>query len=127
MATKSDFRRRFHRAKTAKTRRRIWCEALESELWRQGYGRLHDRDGGHCCLGVANDLGVPAPKDNYVTCPVMLDSSEARDLLGLTDGYGSCGEGSPDLTELNDEKRWGFKRIAAFIRKEPRGLLAKEG
>jgi hypothetical protein len=129
MATKSDFRRRFRRAKTTETRRKIWCEALESCLWKQGYGRLGDSDGGYCCLGVARDLGVPGADDAGLPYQVRLDYSAARNLLGLSDGYGTYNDAGneTDLTVLNDEEKASFKRIAATIRREPRGLLVKEG
>jgi hypothetical protein len=129
MAAKSDFRRRFRRAKTTETRRKIWCEALESGLWKQGYGCLGDSDVGYCCLGVARDLGVPDAGDAPLSYQVRLDYSAARKLLGLSDGYGTYnGAGNKtDLTALNDEKKASFKRIAATIRREPRGLLVKEG
>jgi hypothetical protein len=39
-----------------KTIKKKWIEALESDKYRKGKGRLKSNDGSYCCLGVLCDI-----------------------------------------------------------------------
>jgi hypothetical protein len=120
--------------RTYKARREKWLRALESGEYKQARRALQ-KNGGFCCLGVACDLFAKKVKAyihtyedgsvDYVDLPPAV-----RDHLGMrtTNGmYGFADTDGPvlDLMHLNDAKRWSFKQIAAFIRKNANKLFVE--
>lgn len=67
-----------------------WQMALKSGQWRQGFGELRNRDGGHCCLGVAiaadvvpDGYGEGNSDDGELELSTSLNYTQQR-LLALT-------------------------------------------
>lgn len=91
-----------------------WIEALRSGEYRQVTGVLHS-DGAYCCLGVLCKVAkkrTPSDALNLDRYPAL---RELRDQCGLGKEEGD--ELQARLTDLNDNKQWSFKRIAAWIKK----------
>ena len=109
---------------------RKWLKALESGKYRRGRMRLFDK-GKYCCLGVACVvMGVERERNEYGD--VKFDGNDdvlSRRLfrrIGLRGNAGYFKDGkledagdSECLAEMNDSDNFGFKKIAAFIRKHP--------
>lgn len=136
-------RREFGSAEVAGTMnpivRDMWTDALESDDYPQGRGRLVARSlGGRryfCCLGVLCDLAVKAGiitydsfREDFRTYVngelIEIDSAVLPEVVarwaGL--GHGDPAVYSPDhdvsapLSALNDEHRANFREIAKAIR-----------
>jgi hypothetical protein len=121
--TRRVFRERFRAATTPAERRRVWVDALESGLWRQGRFSLRkrgkDRRMHHCCLGVAEDLAGLKP---FAEGESGVLSVQTLGALGLASQNG-CYAGGQALSQDNDNGA-SFDEIAKVIRREPAGLLA---
>jgi hypothetical protein len=124
-----------------------WLEALESGEYKRCKGVLCEelKNGTctYCCLGVASEILLSSTHkeklDNFpnwlfdgedTECPTsVMDRLKLHGSLGefFEDGENYTHEFTMDgtiveshsLAELNDEG-WSFKKIAAFIRKNPR-------
>ena len=122
MKTKDEFRHQFAEVHTPAARREVWCQALESGLWKQTAGTLRDVNR-FCCLGVACDLISPTRWNNgYWEHEMDVLPSSARLLLGLSEAAGNFDGADLSLTEVNDGGR-DFQYIAKLIRSEPTGFL----
>lgn len=117
---------------------RKWVRALLSGKYKQAKDQL--RDGNNfCCLGVACDLYAKEkkrvkwnPDESFLGEDCELPVKVAN-WLGLTK---TCGQFNPDarpdgfkieeasLAQLND-RGWSFKKIADFIKNEPKHLFKK--
>lgn len=52
------------------TFKQLWLEALRSGKYKQGQGRLRDRNSRFCCLGVLSDVVCPiAWRNDIITWP----------------------------------------------------------
>jgi hypothetical protein len=112
-----------------------WLRALRSGKYKQTTGALRKKNK-FCCLGVICDLAV---KEGIIKPPIEEKEyydyggvtgvlpEEVQKWLGLSDSAGGfydedgCGR---DLTELNDAKKYSFKKIAKLIESAPQGLFA---
>lgn len=107
----------------------LWCNALESENYTQGFGRLRRGDK-FCCLGVLCDLYVKngengkwdifnflvhnsTKQDTFLTSPVLkwVELNEFDPTVIEYDGYNTT------LSKLND-RRIPFKEISKIIREQ---------
>ncbi len=87
----------------------MWIKRLESGEYKQSRKTLHGSRGGHCCLGVL-DLCPGVPKSHTVGSTESL-TREACQAVGLDH------DAMHKLIKLNDEAKYSFKEIAAWIRK----------
>lgn len=117
------------RKKLPKAFKRKWIAALRSSKYKQGYGKLKQKELIHlegneeimtyCCLGVACEV-VGAKINMKINPGLILDS---RHIQGITKIpkllYGDTSDNNivHKLTEMNDRKQWSFKRIATWIDK----------
>jgi hypothetical protein len=116
-----------------------WINALRSGKYKQARGVLTDRDGGHCCLGVACELAVElgiTTRHKYEAgvrygedgTSMATPPLEVQEWLGLLDQWGSFrneeGGFSDALTEMNDNGA-SFEEIADVIADEPPGLFGR--
>lgn len=133
------------------TPRELWADALESERFKQGRGRLtrvkEDGTQEQCCLGVGcilfNEQHPEDPMKVVIEGPltsfedgdgrVYYDGQDltlparVQEWLGLRREDGLYGPpGDPDDASLASDNDSGqdFARIAATIRKAPEGLFA---
>ncbi len=62
---------------------RVWLKALRSGKYKQSRGEYHGRNGGHCCLGVAQIvLGLPLVENSRELSRVLcLDRIEETNYL----------------------------------------------
>lgn len=109
----------------------FWLQSLETTDLPQNYnGLLHHLTYGYCCLGIyAKDRADKVREDQYRTVyegKALSLSNRLTDKLGLYSNTGRFrnyetdpASGAKSLIHLNDKLRWPFKRIAAFIRKNP--------
>lgn len=111
---------------------RLWLMALESGVFQQGEGELHNKYADtYCCLGVANHVcKLGENPDNVATLETTFKK------LGLRSGSGSpIGSMKKHrleaLTTLNDGtgtatgRRHTFKEIARIIRANPGNYFAR--
>lgn len=127
-------------AEALRERREKWAELLESGEFEQATGRLRNRDGDMCCLGVACELyrretGRGAwveSEDGDGALAFALEATqddgilpmEVTRWLGLDGESGGYLQGTRSLLQDNDVKQMSFEQIAETIREEPDGLLA---
>lgn len=127
---------------------KAWLAALKSGKFRQTKQRLAERDqyrhNKYCCLGVAcevaNRMGVvKLVKKEDDDGEISYDNESASlpaemvKALGLNCGAGELYEAVEDsqervadcLAELNDNLGWSFKKIAAYIKKNPENVFKK--
>lgn len=111
-----------------------WVKALRSGKYKQTTGRLN-RIGNYCCLGVLCDiskLGTWVQPQNNIgwleykstdefDAAVFLPDSVQK-LTGMYSICGSDNKSKLSLMDLNDEKKWSFKKIAAYIEKNYKNL-----
>lgn len=89
--------------KTLKTK---WLAALRSGKYKQGRCALKE-DGKFCCLGVLNDIA--GARQNY-------KFADERAKVCLVDGdYRAAQKAEDILIDLNDRKKFTFKRIAVWV------------
>ncbi len=122
---------------------KAWVEALESGEFKQARGKLTKIGTrgilSHCCLGVACELyrqaHIKMIIDDKEHIGVRAYDGELNMLpervkkwlgLGTTTGRYMTNRGTGDLMNDNDHHRLSFKKIAAIIRLEPKGLFAKQ-
>jgi len=109
-----------------------WLHDLETTRARQTVGKLRDYEG-WCCLGRAcKVLDLPSVKNGEIYTFLKNDStlpSRATRILNLRSGTGklkvTVEEDLGTLTELNDDLRWSFKKIAKYIRANPENVFTK--
>jgi hypothetical protein len=104
-----------------------WLEALESELYTQGTGRLFPKGGKYCCLGVAVELLNPSKRIGLETsCYLDKKTTKMLSLYG-NEGQGSSRRDTPpvDLSELNDSMKKTFEQIAAIVREDPSAYFSE--
>jgi hypothetical protein len=110
--------------------RLIWVGALRSGNYKQAKGKLRNKLGGFCCLGVAceiSGLGRWDEDGRYITTGGS-DSQElpapVRNWLGLSDKVGGWDDTKEHscLAQKNDRGST-FKTIANIIESEPKGLV----
>lgn len=114
-----------------------WLRDLETTTEPQTRGALHrlgdwgDHTAGYCCLGrgcVA--LGIEEELDRYSGRFLGEKTTLPEAVVKTLRLRGDCGnlfipvewmlgESASTLTELNDEARWPFAEIAAYIRANP--------
>ncbi len=124
------------------TAAKAWVKALESGKFSQTKNELRDHQG-YCCLGVACELAAEAgiigkakhwldddDNDHFSYAGESLGlPPKVQRWLGLADRFGKFkDEGAgwdvdESLTNLNDDKNYTFKKIAALIKTEPEGLF----
>src|SRR5579859_8070392 len=117
---------------------RLWLDALRSGEFKQGREHLRVEKGskfGYCCLGVAcviyqRETDDPVPE---LLADTLLPQRVA-DWLGLASTMGKFdspiyhgNDQANDLTELNDDAKYSFKKIADFIESKPEGLFKVTG
>ena len=105
-----------------------WVKALRSGKYKQCDGHLANGKGAFCCLGVACELAKEAGviKDYRRSDGAL--PVDVRTWLGLKSTAGTM-EGKrkyADLTDYNDNAKWTFKKIAALIERQPKGLFLKK-
>ena len=106
-----------------------WLEALESGEYAQTQAALRRNDS-YCCLGVACDvsgLGEWGRETDDPAGPAALTMFHADD--GEAEPYAPptvvrrhlrfSQAGVKYLAGMNDDGRWTFKEIAAFVRRTP--------
>jgi hypothetical protein len=81
-----------------------WIKALESGKYAQCTGMLRSVKGGYCCLGV---LAVV----NGASQRTINENSEYGSSCGLSNNQ------MEDLVYLNDSRKYSFKKIAKWIKK----------
>jgi hypothetical protein len=92
-----------------------WIKALRSGEYEQGTELLKTGDGAYCCLGVLCKVAgkrIPSGEMNLDGFPAL---RKLRDECGLGKETGESIQAN--LTNLNDNERWSFKRIASWIAK----------
>jgi hypothetical protein len=100
-----------------------WVKALRSGKYVQTTGQLFrdavsfNRPIGYCCLGVA--CKVAGVEDRYLsskgTIPVKRNDDDIFN--GVTPKLRNNSDLQARLWELNDQKEYGFRRIATWIEK----------
>jgi hypothetical protein len=104
--------------------RKKWIAALESGKYKQTRGQLRCTSGkrqSYCCLGVLCDIVNP---DGWVDDSLRCETDE-NDLSSaqlppfINRRIGLSGDGESQLIQLNDEKKFTFKKIAAVL-KDPK-------
>ncbi len=101
--------------KLPKVLKRKWIAALRSGDYKQTIGTLVEQDGNngykYCCLGVACKVAWSKPLLSDIlgqgTIPARV---EITPIL-------KKGEAMDRLIDLNDTKKWSFKKIATWIEK----------
>lgn len=93
-----------------------WTEALRSEKYEQGNGRLYN-NGKYCCLGVLCDVMETPFVDKADARLYIFQEFDHEDHIGyLPDGAFGLPESTMfDLSEMNDFQRKNFKEIADWI------------
>jgi hypothetical protein len=96
----------------------LWIEKLltaKEDGIKQCRGRLGNFKDGFCCLGY----GCKISKIDY--SHKGIDSESFKKKVGLLNVEGRTANDNIDfmLIRLNDEKRWGFARIANRLKKYP--------
>jgi hypothetical protein len=107
----------------------LWCEALESGLYKQGRGALKTLKGGYCCLGVLCDITgngyfAQGKADGlaYGIPTLKYTDDEAHAAIGfmlpleLQNEFGITADAMNTLAVLNDHARRRFPTIAKWIR-----------
>lgn len=105
-----------------------WLSALESGNYKQGQGKLRNKNGEFCCLGVACEvLGLERQGNTFY----LYNGEEVRgfltpqiaEKLGLRSGGGQLlatvtvgGMKYKTLYDMNDYGKMTFKDIAAYVR-----------
>lgn len=102
--------------------RKKWIKALRSGKYKQTSARLRDKEG-FCCLGVACDLAFKDlnKKPVYEPCwgRYTYDNSSGvlpitvQEWLGVKDENINTNRGY--ATEMNDDKKYNFKKIADIM------------
>lgn len=109
-----------------------WAKALRSGKYKQTRGKLRGQRG-YCCLGVLCDIRDSSSWDNDVAyAEYDGEDSELTADVAVWAGMSSCdgtfsnkltkGGNRQSLVTLNDNWKWSFKKIAAFIEKNYRKL-----
>lgn len=80
-----------------------WLEALDEDGDWQGKGKLCNKNGQMCCLGVAAYIGIA-----YDECG---DNGMTNKFCGLDMGD------IAELAALNDRCGWSFAKIAVLVRR----------
>ncbi len=99
-----------------------WIAALRSGKYKQGQGALCEETKlgvyKYCCLGVAEmvcgnrienilDMGISEDLRKNSKVPKILKTPRPGSIIGLGD----------DFVDMNDTRKFSFKRIATFIEK----------
>ncbi len=122
---------------------KAWVEALESGKFKQTRGKLTKISTrgllSYCCLGVACELyrqaHIKTIIDDKKHIGVRAYDGELNMLpervqkwLGIRTNNGAyvTDKGIGDLIDDNDSRCLSFKKIAAIIRLEPKGLFVKQ-
>ena len=115
-----------------------WLEDLESGKFKKCIGSLCEVKNGreaYCCLGVACERLVPKKliikNEDYKTYSMedVYLPDYVQKKLKLVDTFGPISDKTlvnlkdPSLAGLNDQLRWSFKKIAKFIRNNPRAVF----
>ena len=95
-----------------------WANALWSEKYKQGAGRLGDEDG-YCCLGVGC-MVTKTPFRSDQGCSIGFQKR-----AGLMDTIGTL-QNRVSLIQLNDERGYSFPKIADHIWKNKAELFVPE-
>jgi hypothetical protein len=114
---------------------KAWVKALRGRRFKQAKHYLYAGSNQYCCLGVACKLYQEQHKLGKTPSYLKVKQEtclpdEVMDWLGLADHEGCyVDRGDPDclnhLTNLNDNKGFTFKQIAAVIESEPEGLFVE--
>jgi len=104
-----------------------WLKALESGRYKQGKDKLCDKNGRHCCLGVAarsmrKKFKLESFRYSVEGCGTGLVSFEE---IGLRSSGGKMRGETSSLITLNDSRGYTFKQIAHFIRENPERVFTK--
>lgn len=110
-----------------------WLKALRSGDFKQGQGKLKqqndDLENEHCCLGVLLEAGLGAEASQYnVYAEAWVGASQTLiNTIQLSQAFKSYNakklpendvdDAQQALINMNDEKRWSFKKIANWIEK----------
>lgn len=92
-----------------------WIRALRSGKYRQGREKLRTKAGGYCCLGVGLKIMYPKIKDFDEIVKKHNRGNDLMPALGNRKKMDISEKLSGTLAELNDRKKWKFKKIADFI------------
>lgn len=90
--------------------KKAWVKALESGEFEQGRGKLIKNFNNRpelCCLGVLCEIEGSPNGASYRNYPPVAVNTWA----GLEKEY------NDKFAELNDSRKWSFKRIAAYIKR----------
>ena len=96
----------------------LWIEKLltaKADGIKQGRGRLGNLEDGFCCLGYGCELSKIAYEHNEEF------SDALKEKVGLLHGEGRTANNNKSLMLifLNDDRGWGFARIANRLKKYP--------
>ncbi len=95
-----------------------WVKALRSGMYQQGIGQLlnetEDEDGNpintYCCLGVACKITGNSPDyAGFIEDYHLVDKKRFPTILKEENLL------TVKLSKFNDDKKWSFKKIAAYI------------
>ncbi len=108
---------------------RLWIDALRSDKFEQGTGRLK-LDGRYCCLGVLAKLYADTHQEKTIDwiineeCLVTLDNETGycSDINIPCDVSDWCGldyiDDTSKLVDMNDTEQKSFKEIADYLEKK---------
>ncbi len=114
-----------------------WIKALESGKYKQGRNLLKKQGNKFCCLGVLLDNIPAVDLEKYLYNNTSYLDEDVKKIVGLKNINHVIDNNLiklPDrltyrysevqrlLADLNDEAKWNFKKIAAFIKEHIKGV-----
>jgi hypothetical protein len=99
-------------------RRRLFLQHLESDWYKQGIGKLRNKDDEFCCLGVAcNVHAILNPKVAATqTNPLSYQGRTGFPEMNVLEFFGITHDLGQQMYQWNDSDNRTFKEIAAKLR-----------